>query len=281
VPISVESAILNGRTAIGEGENSMTTGEGVLIGPPEARSDFGPLLRLLLINAIAITGLVVLWMFGLLDLILKTDHTRVSLIIFAILVGTTLHCFYQTIIISRELVAARRVRQILQAERGSSFHSGPTGVTTGQGTVLPAGILTSHIETLVRKRELQGSGKVDQGVLLRLLADRLRSREKLGLFVSEALLRLALLGTAIGFILMLIPISALTSFEADTLRGALGGMTSGMAIALNVTVAGIASALLLKLEYFLLDAAIVDLFDTIVETTEVYVVSALERDAYA
>jgi hypothetical protein len=33
----------------------------------------------------------------------------------------------------------------------------------------------------------------------------LRAREKLSLFLSEALLRLALLGTAIGFILMLIP----------------------------------------------------------------------------
>jgi hypothetical protein len=80
---------------------------------------------------------------------------------------------------------------------------------------------------------------------------------------------------------MLIPISALTSFDADTLRGALGGMTSGMAIALNVTVTGIASALLLKLAYYLLDMAIVELFDSIAETTEIYVVSALERDADA
>ena len=54
-----------------------------------------------------------------------------------------------------------------------------------------------------------------------------------------------------------------------------------MAIALNVTVAGIAGALLLKLEYYLLDSAIVDLFDTIVETTEIYVVSALERNSDA
>jgi hypothetical protein len=69
-------------------------------------------------------------------------------------------------------------------------------------------------------------------------------------------LRLALLGTAIGFILMLIPISGLSSFEAGTLRTALGGMTGGMAIALNVTVTGIASSLVLKLEYYMLDNAI-------------------------
>ena len=97
---------------------------------------------------------------------------------------------------------------------------------------------------------------MDQMVLLRSLADQLRSRENLGWFVSESLLRLALLGTAVGFILMLIPLAALDAFDADTLRRTLTGMTSGMAIALNITVAGIGTALFLKLTYYLLDEAI-------------------------
>lgn len=259
----------------------MSTGETVLLGAPEARTDFVPLLRLLLLLAIVATGLVALWAFGFLDLVLSSDHTRISLVIFAILCGTSLHCLYQTSVVSRELVAARQVRALLEADGAAGLAAGPSGVVTAQGRPLPAGIFASHIAALVRKSGTQGGGKLDQTVLLRLLADRLRGRERLGLFVSEALLRLALLGTAIGFILMLIPISALTSFEAETLRGALGGMTSGMAIALNVTVTGIASALVLKLEYFLLDTAIVGLFDMIVETTEITVVPALERGADA
>jgi hypothetical protein len=40
----------------------------------------------------------------------------------------------------------------------------------------------------------------------------------------------ALLGTAIGFILMLIPLSGLESFEIETLRGALAEMSGGMAV---------------------------------------------------
>lgn len=259
----------------------MTTGGSVLIAPPEERTSFVPLLRLLLLLAIAAAGLLAIWAAGFLDLILSSDHTRISLVIFAILIGTTLHCLYQTTIVSRELIATRRVRQLLDADGGRGLTVTPNGVTTANGSTLPAGILTDHIAALIRKSELQGGGRLDQTLLLRLLADRLRGRERLGLFVSEALLRLALLGTAIGFILMLIPISALTSFEAETLRGALGGMTSGMAIALNVTATGIASALLLKLEYFLLDTAIVELFNTIVEITEIGVVPALERDADA
>ena len=141
-------------------------------------------------------------------------------------------------------------------------------------------ILADHIANLVRKAAAgNGHAPFDQTLLLRALADRLRGREKLGLFVSEGLLRLALLGTAIGFILMLIPISELNSFDPDTLRTALTGMTSGMAVALNVTVTGIASALVLKFQYYLLDGAVAELFDLITETTEVHVVPQLRQSA--
>ena len=75
----------------------------------------------------------------------------------------------------------------------------------------------------------------------------------------------------------LVPIAQITNFEADNLRSALSGMTAGMAVALTVTVTGIASALVLKFEYFMLDNDIAELFDIITETSEIYVMSALER----
>jgi hypothetical protein len=142
---------------------------------------------------------------------------------------------------------------------------------------LEPGVVTDHIANLMMKAKNLNSGHIDQTVLLRSLADTLRAREKLGLFVSESLLRLALLGTAVGFILMLIPISGLNSFDVESLRTTLAGMTGGMAIALNVTVAGIATALLLKFQYYLLDAAIAQLFREVTEVTEVHVIPTLER----
>jgi hypothetical protein len=53
-------------------------------------------------------------------------------------------------------------------------------------------------------------------------------------------------------------------------------MSGGMATALNITVTGIATALVLKLEYFLLDKALVDLLVRITEVTEVHVISSLQ-----
>lgn len=248
-----------------------------VIGPPIEIRDYNPVLRWLIVNVLVAIGLLTLWQLGFLGAVLQSDHTRISLLIFAIFVITSIHCLVQAIDISRELIAARRARATIEAESSTGFRLAGAHVLTGAGTLLEPGLLTAHVGNLVKKADIRGKGQLDQTLLLRTVADRLRSREKIGLFVSEGLLRLALLGTAVGFILMLIPIAGLTSFDADTLRGALSGMTGGMAIALNVTVAGIGTALILKFQYFQLDSAIGELFSIIAEVSEIHVVPAIER----
>jgi hypothetical protein len=222
----------------------------------------------------------VLWYFGLVEAMLAADHTRISTIILVVFALGSLHCLYQTLAVSRELIAARKVREAIASAGPRALVSTGDGIQTADGSRLEPSIVTHHIANLIAKaRTLHGNARLDQTVLLRSLADKLKAREKLGLFVSESLLRIALLGTAVGFILMLIPISGLGTFDVESLRSTLAGMTGGMAIALNVTVAGIGAALLLKFQYYLLDAAIADLFREITEVTEVHVIPALEPAA--
>ena len=239
-------------------------------------NDFAPVLKWLLVNLVLAIGMLALWSFGLIQQVLATDRTHVSSIIAAIFALTALHCLYQTWVTSRDLIVARRVRD--QVESSDSIPVIlPDGRVMVGGRELEPGLISTYVGNLLRKASLGSGAQFDQTILLRSLADRLRAREKLGLFVSEGLLRLALLGTAIGFILMLIPLSGLTSFDTETLRDALTGMTSGMSIALNVTVTGIAGALVLKFEYYLLDTAIAELFEIITEATEVGVVPRIGK----
>lgn len=252
------------------------TGRNPVIGSRSEINDYAPVLKWLLVNIILAIGLYAMWSFGLIQGVLETDRTHVSTIISVIFALTSLHCLYQTWITSRDLIVARRVRAVVQQSDAAPVLI-PDGRVMFGGRALEPGLISAYIGNLLRKASLGSSAGFDQTILLRSLADRLRGREKLGLFVSEGLLRLALLGTAIGFILMLIPLSGLTSFDAETLRGALAGMTSGMAIALNVTVAGIASALVLKFQYYLLDTAIAELFEIVTEATEIGVIPRIGR----
>lgn len=252
---------------------SLSQRSSLLLATPSESTDFLPLLRWLILMSLTVFGVAVLWHLGLIRLMLETDRTHVSSLILVLFVLTTLHCLTQTWVVSRELTAVRAFQDVLRRERGV------IRALAGDPSSAPQdSIIGRHVANLVVKARGQRGRRLDQTLLLRALADRLRSREKVGLFVSEALLRLALLGTAVGFILMLIPIAGLTAFDAESLRKALAGMSSGMAIALNVTVTGIATALLLKLQYFYLDKAIADLFAAITELTEVHVVSVLEHD---
>ena len=76
-----------------------------------------------------------------------------------------------------------------------------------------------------------------------------------GWFVSDALLKLGLLGTIVGFIFMLAPIANLTSYEPASLQSALGQMSGGMAVALYTTLAGLVGNILLRIQFqFLADA---------------------------
>jgi hypothetical protein len=209
--------------------------------------DFLPLLRWLIVMCLTTFGVVVLWKLGLIRLMFDTDRTRISSVILGLFGLTSLHCMTQTCIVSKELIAVRRFREQM-------LHGGPAWLSFGDpGRLGEDSLITHHVGNLVATAKAQKGRRIDQTLLLRALADRIRSREKLGLFVSEALLRLALLGTAVGFILMLVPIAGLVAFDAESLRKALAGMSGGMATALNITVTGIATALVLKLEYFLLD----------------------------
>jgi hypothetical protein len=56
-------------------------------------------------------------------------------------------------------------------------------------------------------------------------------------------------------------------------------MGDGMAVAMYTTLAGLVGSILLKIQYYMLEDATARLFNFAVNLTEVYVVSALDRQA--
>jgi len=73
-----------------------------------------------------------------------------------------------------------------------------------------------------------------------------------GWFAADSVLKLGLLGTIIGFILMLAPISNLSGYDAASIQSALGEMSAGMAVALYTTLTGLVANLLLRLQFQIL-----------------------------
>jgi MotA/TolQ/ExbB proton channel family len=153
-----------------------------------------------------------------------------------------------------------------------------TEVVTTEGTKLPHGEVTAHIRNLILKATLQGDERrLDQTLLLRGLADTLRGPNQLGTYAGDALMKLGLLGTIIGFILMLAPIAGLDAADRASVRTSMGLMSDGMAVAMYTTLTGLIGSILVQTQYYMLDKATQRLFGLATNLTEVFVVSVLER----
>jgi hypothetical protein len=241
-------------------------------------NDRAPLLRWLMFTGVCAFGFVLLWHYGLFRMMLNADKTYISLIIVALYVATSLHCLVRTAAISREMDNAHRVAAIVS--RGSTgFTVAGPNVITSDGTRLPSGQVTEHIRNLIQKARLQGRHRIDQTLLLRGLADALRGPNQLGPFASDALMKLGLLGTIIGFILMLAPIAGLDAADRASVKSSMGLMSDGMAVAMYTTLTGLVGSVLLQTQYYLLDQATAKVFGLATDLTEVFVVSVLEREA--
>jgi hypothetical protein len=240
-------------------------------------SDQMPLLRWSMFTGVSAFGFVVAWHYGLFHLMLTSDKTWISAIIAVLYVVVSLHCLVRTAVISNELTRARRVSAIV-SQSPSGFRVVGTDVMTGDGTKLPSGRVAEHIRNLVLKAGLQGRHRLDQTLLLRGFADALRGPNQFGSFASDALMKLGLLGTIIGFILMLAPIAGLDAADRASVKTSMGLMSDGMAVAMYTTLAGLVSSILVQAQYYMLDEATADLFALATDLTEVFVVSKLERE---
>jgi len=232
--------------------------------------DRGALLQWMIFTGLCIFAAVLLWHYGLIRLMVNSDRTYISSLIAVLYIVTCGHCFWRTRAIAREADAAKRCRAIL---------SGPDGARTLEEGArgLPSGLVTSHIRSLVTKAATQGAGRIDQTLLLRTLADRLRGSNAFGAFVSDTLMKLGLLGTIVGFIIMLAPIAGLDAADKVAMKSSMGLMSDGMAVAMYTTLAGLVGSILVRIQYYMLDAATQRVFSDAVTLTETRVTPVLER----
>jgi hypothetical protein len=223
-----------------------------------------PLLPWLIFTGLSLFAFILLWYFGLIQRMIDSDRTYISPIICVLYLLSSLHCLSRIIAVSREGAAAQKT--------GEAVTRDGLGSPSGTGT----GLVARHIRDLITKAAHQRGKRVDQTLMLRVLADRLKGSNAFGAFASDTMLKFGLLGTIIGFIMMLAPIGALDPENRAAVRSSMSLMSDGMAVAMYTTLVGLAASILLKVQYSILDNATSRIFSYAVDLTEVHVVSALE-----
>tara|TARA_B110000008_G_scaffold260829_1_gene281745 strand:- start:134 stop:901 length:768 start_codon:yes stop_codon:yes gene_type:complete len=91
-----------------------------------------------------------------------------------------------------------------------------------------------------------------------------------GWFVVDLLLKLGLIGTVIGFIIMLASITIIENFDLSMMQDLLQKMSTGMMVALYTTLTGLITSMLLSFQYKYLESIIFDLILDVTEYNERY-----------
>jgi hypothetical protein len=204
------------------------------------------------------------WRYGLLFQVWRSDQTGISVaitLVFLIAAGHGSVC----------LVRLSRALNHLAAVQRQVAAAGALGART-----LPDGCVSRYIRDLRTKATLSGPRAIDQGLLLESFESELKQGHLFGWFISDLLLSLGLLGTVIGFIVMLGPISGLDAGDQSAIKGALAAMSGGMAVALYTTLAGLIGGMLLKIQGFVLDSAVDELVRRTTRLTEVHVIPTMQ-----
>lgn len=189
---------------------------------------------------------------GLLGLALASDRSYISYIVVVVYLTASLHWLWIAHLLSKEREQFAELESIIHSGDGDfgSISKGP-------------------INNLVRNcREQTAEG--DTGILVSAFGDELSNRHALGHFLADALLKLGLLGTIVGFILMLLPIGELKTFESSGMQQLMSQMSGGMGVALYTTLAGLVTSTLLKFQYHVLDASVADLVTRVSVTADLY-----------
>jgi hypothetical protein len=230
------------------------------------------LLKGLLLWVVIAAAFLAAWHYGLLERVWSNDSTGLSIAITLVFLGTAARGSWHVLVLSRTLNQLDQVQDAVVREPSSEE------TRFGQTTVLPDGYVGEYIRTLHTKARIGGRRlAIDQSLLLEAFEAELRLGHELGWFVADLLLSLGLLGTVVGFILMLGPISDLDTADQNAVRTALAAMSGGMAVALYTTLTGLIGGILLKVQGFLLDGAVHELVRRMTRLTEVYVLPAIER----
>ncbi len=190
------------------------------------------LLRSLLLLALILFGFWILNDQGLVELVLQGDKSHISKAIIILWVLTTVYWIY--------------LSRIVYAEKTSINLNGDINSNLSIGRYLEAIDKGENKDLLLKAFETEYAKKLSYGWM-----------------AADISLKLGLLGTVIGFILMLQPISELNNTSPEELKVALSSMSSGMAVALFTTLTGLVSSILIRLQFQLTSSSIATLINEI------------------
>ncbi|MCU7871675.1 MAG: MotA/TolQ/ExbB proton channel family protein [Candidatus Thiodiazotropha sp. (ex Lucinoma borealis)] len=241
----------------------------------QPQTTYGLFLQWLLLFGLLAFITWLFWDQGLLQRVLISDPTHITLIILLLFLIATGHCATRSLFLSHEQNA---LGQIIESVATNPPGSGSNRCwadqipnSTSLSGQLISGVVVKH------DAHPNNQDRSDTQLLAQVMAEQARGQHEVGWFVCGLLVKLGLLGTVVGFVIMLAPVAELESFDLSDIQGLLQRMTTGMGVALNTTLMGLSCSMLLGMQYLMLDRAADRLVAEAIQFTETRLFKATDQ----
>ncbi|MDE0512398.1 MAG: MotA/TolQ/ExbB proton channel family protein [Gammaproteobacteria bacterium] len=209
------------------------------------------------------------------------DSSKLSWVITLMFIIITIYCARRVWFISVEINNSEKVcalarRHELSVEEDQIYLDG--------SEKLPDCLLTRYLLDLFYRAQSvpaedeqaeNNTINANNKELIEVFEAKLKNPHNLGWFFTDIMIKLGLLGTIIGFVLMLGSVVNVTDFDVTTMQNILKEMSSGMGTALYTTFAGLTCSILTAAQFHLLDQAADELVDTTKHLTQVHILPRL------
>ncbi len=237
------------------------------------------LLIWLTFTGLLVFGLFLGWREDILMTLYETDRSHLSLAISLIYILVTLHCAVRISQLSYESNEVSKLSGYIHNNAGVSLTvTDDKPMLSGYGPI-PDSLMRRYLHDLVLQYKHQSQQNLDDNTasrdLIEVYAAKLKGPQEVGWFATDIMLKLGLLGTIVGFIMMLGSVSNVTDFDVTTMQKILQLMSSGMGTALYTTMAGLVCSMLAATQYYMLDRSADNMLETMQHISEVRLKPAL------
>lgn len=234
----------------------------------------------LIFSGLIIFTLFATWHENILILLYMGDKSRISWAITLLYLIISFHCVLRIYFISSQLNATRQIEKLIKNESNLDIHLSDGRVHVNGDHILPESVLSDYLHDLIYKTEHENINDTSESnkqnsELLDVYESRLKKPHDIGWFVADIMVKLGLLGTIVGFVLMLGTVSSITDFDLSTVQKILSHMSAGMGTALYTTFAGLVCSILAGIQYHMLDRGADDLIETAKHLSSVYILPKL------
>lgn len=199
-----------------------------------------------LLAGIAVFACYVAYDLGYFARIVDADQSKLSILIAGLFLGATFHAVWHILRVTRQIDAAYAW---LAGNHDIASNHDNEEISPFQ---TPEQFVSGYVSQVIEARKLSATDNQDGGLVFEIYADRLRAAVEIGWYLVDILIRLGLIGTIVGFILILGALSSGPAPTPENIQTLLISMSGGMGTALYTTLAGLVTAMVLGAQYMVL-----------------------------